>query len=114
MKIMKKSLLALALISTASVVLPYHGDGGAWVGGTAIGLGTGLLIGSSMNRSSENPDTASIKAINKEIVREDKEIAKLRRDLKKGRLSQEEHDERVAEHKENISSLQKQRVQIRA
>ena len=113
MKIMKKSLLALALISATSSVLPDHGGFG---GGFATGalLGTGLTLAATSGNRYQDPDTATIKSINKDIERENKEIRKLHADLRKGRISQEEHDDRVAEHKENINSLQKQRVQVRA
>lgn len=118
MKIMKKSLLALTILAMSSSMLPHYGYGGGgdFGGGFATGalLGTGLTLAATSGNRYQDPDTVTIKSINKDIERENKEIRKLHADLRKGRISQEEHDDRVAEHKENINSLQKQRVQVRA
>lgn len=114
MKIMKKSLLTLVLVSTASNLLPHGGgNGGAFFGGLAAGSLV-TLAATSGSRNYQDPDTATIKSINRDIERENKAINKLHADLRKGRISQEEHDNAVAEHKDNINSLQKQRVQVRA
>jgi len=128
MKIMKKSLLALALISTTANLLP-HGGGGGFGGGFATGaiLGTGItLAATSGSRNSESPESRSIRSIEKEIKRTEREIDSLQRKIdtikyKNKRMSKDEKADKLADlqgrlddHKENVKDLRRQRAMVTA
>jgi len=113
MKMIKNGLLTLALISITTNITP-RGDGGAWAGGTAIGLGTGLLIGSQLNKGSENPERTNIKSIDKDIRYEQREIKAANRDFRKGKIDREELNRAIAQHEENIKALRRQRAIVTA
>jgi len=132
MKIMKKSLLALALISTTANLVP---RGGGFGGGLLAGaLITGTAVAAtSGSRNNENPQSRSVKSIEKEIRRSERQIESLQRSIdeikyrnkkkytSKNQMSEDEKADRLddlhgqlSEHKENIKSLQKQRAMITA
>jgi hypothetical protein len=114
MKIMKKSLLALALI-TSSIALPYHGDGGGFGGGFATGaiLGTGLTLAATSGRN-EDPATRNIKSIDKDIRYEQRQLERANRDYKKGKINGAELDRTIRQHESNLNSLRRSRVEAAA
>lgn len=118
MKNVKKSLLALALISTISL-LPYHGDGGSFGGGFATGalLGTGLTLAATRGgreRSPEyyeNKDTqARRREINKQIKDHQRDIRQHEKDMKQAdrnnKLSADTKQKRREEHQSAINEIE--------
>lgn len=107
MKNMKRSLLALALISMTTNLLP-HGGGGGFGGGFATGaiLGTGLtLAATSGSRNSESPETYNMRSLDKRIREKERE---LRRAKKRGNQND------VNNLQLELNSLNRQRAQAAA
>lgn len=101
MKIMKKSLLALALVSISFNVLP-HGNGGAIAAGTIGGLAGGMLIGSAIS----NREDSGTKSVRREINSVRAEKRRVTKQFNKGNISQDEYNSRMTQLDRQIENLQ--------
>lgn len=120
MKIIKKSTLALMIISLSANILPRSG----WVGPV---LGTAAVLGTvGIATRDRSPEGRNIRSINRDIAHEERQknmheykIRAARRDYNKGKIDRDERDDRIArhenkieEHKGNITDLRRQRTMV--
>lgn len=105
MKLFKKSLLALTILSLSSNLLPHGGGNGGGIAlGTTAGLMGGMMIGSAMannNRSYEDP---SAKRAERELRINRKKQQKIEKDLASNTISSDERKRYEA----NLKRLQNQ------
>jgi|GEM_PF-1325155 len=110
MKFIKKSLLALSLLTLSANTLP-HGGGGGFGGGFAAGALTGVAVtsiaASASNRNNGGGDS-SAGAIRREIKDVQKEKRRTSNDLKNGKITQKEHDDIQKDLNSQIRDLRQQ------
>lgn len=106
--VMKKSLLTLSILLATTQLI--QTDGGGWAGGTALGLTSGLIIGSAMSKNNSGgggSDNTSA-AITTELRNVRKEKRRVSQQYKQGKISEADYSQQMKSLNSQISDLQSQ------
>jgi len=105
MKFIKKSLLALSLLTVSATILPGNGWGGGFAAGALTGVAV-TSIATSAARNNNGESSASV--IGKQIKETRMEKKRVTRDYKKGNITKEDHDQQQKNLDDQIRNLQSQ------
>lgn len=104
MNFLKKHLLMLAIVATCSKT--YSDHGGAFFGGAALGLTTGMIAGSAMNRGPQDPTAGAKRNTSAQIVKLQKQRTLLGRKLARKKITGADYNQQIAEINKQIEMLQ--------